>query len=554
MSIIAMQELCARNAAVWAEHMELVVAGTRFSFDDGHDFQEEWLLSEAKRIAIQAGTQTGKTLVFTVLRILHGQIFGHYPKGVLVVFPKQDLADDFSKARYDPIIAANPAIGRYVKAGGQGTDTARLKTVGSSNLYFVGATTNRKVGLAAGDSESANLRNRDVDRVNIEEGDLNDASVVELAEGRLAHSDVHEFVEISNPTLPDRGICDAFLRGDQRFWYRRCDCGRWCCAVKDFMDDPEKTVQRDENGRGFVSCPKCGRNVGPRRGSRTLQLPGEWHADCPSHAEWGVSYQANHLMTVYNDPWTILRKFRDPPNGDPTRVWRQILGLGYVGAEEKLQEKQVLALCGQEPMATHHDGPCAMGIDVGKNCHIVLGCKREQNEYEIFKVVECPMAELKTVGHDLRLAFNVRWTVIDNQPEMLLATEFQKAERGVVLGDYKVNNADPDFDSTPGWVKMDRTVLLDWSYAMVEQKMLVLPRRTPIIETFAKQVCDPAKVKEETKTGSRYVYISSSKGDHFRHALGYFKLAADHGSLCRRGFNQDVASTETDHDYDVLEI
>jgi len=46
---------------------------------------------------------------------------------------------DFSRARFAPLIQKNPeSIGRFVKPGGKGTDSAGLKKVHDAMLYLRG--------------------------------------------------------------------------------------------------------------------------------------------------------------------------------------------------------------------------------------------------------------------------------------------------------------------------------------------------------------------------------------------------------------------------------
>jgi hypothetical protein len=459
----------------------------------------------------------------------------------MVVFPTQDMVQDFAKSRFDPLIASNPeAIGRFVKTRGRGADTSSLKTINGANLYLHGATLNRKVNDGTDAKESAGLRSSPVDELILEEPDLMDPAVEGQAEGRLMHSAVHRKKKVSNPTAPDRGIADAFFRGDQQYWERQCECGTWVNALRLFMADPEKTVRIREDGTGYVACPKCGREVGPRRGPQSIQLPGRWVADCPENAKVCESRQYNQFMNVNIDPAETLRRFRDPPQGDLANVYRVWLGLPYVPKESQLTETDVFECCGHEGMADSSVGPCAMGVDKGDTLmHVVIGRRIGRERYELQKICQVPADGWKNTLHDLARKFNVRSAVVDIRPGATDGREFQKAEPyRVLLCEYTENPlTDNQVDEVKKVVKAYRTGLLDTTHNLFVDRNIVLPRRDAALNLFARQCCDPVKILETNKKSGVqvYRYISTRKGDHYRHALGYFYLAAQSVSVVQPG-------------------
>jgi phage terminase large subunit GpA-like protein len=56
-----------------------------------------------------------------------------------------------------------------------------------------------------------------------------------LAKERLAHSAYKRIIELSNPSLPDLGIDEAYHNSDQRHWTLKCPaCGRWVSLEREF--------------------------------------------------------------------------------------------------------------------------------------------------------------------------------------------------------------------------------------------------------------------------------------------------------------------------------
>src|SRR4029450_3608200 len=72
------------------------------------------------------------------------------------------------------------------------------------------------------------------------------------ARERLSHSDYKRVLELSNPSLPNYGIDEAFQRSDQRHWHIRCsDCGEWTAPDLAFplhLGQEVRILRRRANG------------------------------------------------------------------------------------------------------------------------------------------------------------------------------------------------------------------------------------------------------------------------------------------------------------------
>ena len=74
---------------------------------------------------------------------------------------------------------------------------------------------------------------------------------------------------------------------------------------------------------------------------------------------------------------------------------------------------------------------------------------------------------------------------------------------------------------------VNRTEALDASRSAIREKRVVLPRRTPMVEEFAKHMAADAKIlDEDPDTGAkRYRYVRTAE-DHFSLAFTYAWMAA----------------------------
>lgn len=505
----------------WASFNEIKLQTGVYSMKN-HEYLIEPMDNDSRRECCMKGTQGGYTEK-EVLRSLHGMRYGHYPQGVLYMFPTTDDVVEFSKSRFNPLILANrTVIGKYVKK----TDTASLKKINEAFLYLRGARLSQKVGPNSDVDESSKLRGIPVDKVVFDELDLMSDEVRTKAIGRMGHSLVKEERYLSNPTIPDFGIDKMYQMSDQRHWFRRCTCcNTWTCAELSFPD----CVKIRNDGSGYIGCSKCGKEVKIWNGDGT----GEWVPAQRENTDYMRGYQWSQLTSVFSDPAEILSEYINPPDGNLGDVVRLRLGLPYIAAEDRLTVSGVLACCGPDLSLYSHQGPCAMGVDVGKIKHVIIGIRTGKERYEILKTVK--VSEWEDI-HDLAKKFNVRSAVIDIRPYEDMARSFQKAEKyRIYLCEY-VENAtwESRFDEHTKVVKVYRTGIFDRSHRVISEERLKIPRNCPEIKEFAVQVCNTAKVLETNKRTGTSVYRYKKLGpEHFRNALNYFLLAASGGKVAK---------------------
>jgi hypothetical protein len=184
-------------------------------------------------------------------------------------------------------------------------------------------------------------------------------------------------------------------------------------------------------------------------------------------------------------------------------------------------------------MAEKDGGPSSMGVDQGKDLHVVIGKAQPGRAGKIVHLgVYKDWEKLESLMKD----FNVYRCVIDGMPEIEKARSFAKKFPGKVYlnfynehqkGTYKWNDGDLT-------VSCNRTESLDASQAQIlgaagdltGSSKVVIPRRSEIVEEFAKHLHNVAKrLEEDEETGSkRYVYVKLGP-DHFRHAFNYECMA-----------------------------
>lgn len=526
-------QIAQANAAYWTHLYNIKVQSGPFQFKD-HEYLIEPLSSRAQIEVDMKATQGGFTEK-EVLRSLHGCIMGYYVQGVLYLFPTNDDVLDFSKSRFNTLIRQNPdSIGKYVKTGLKGTDAAQLKRVGNSYLYFRGATLGRSTGEDASYKESSKLRGIPVDKIVYDEWDLMDENVRKKAVGRMGHSKIKEERFLSNPTVPGVGIHALFSVSNQSYWHRKCDCisgdlTAYTCAELGF---PE-CVKKFPDGRGYIACKHCGKPLGI--------YPGLW---IPKYRDRNIiGRNWSQLSSAFNDPAEILEEFINPTDGNYGDVYRLRLGLPYISKEEQLRKIDVYRCCKNEIMPGSDNGPCAMGVDVGKIKHIVIGSRTGRNTYEILKVAR--VSKWSDI-HDLAKRYGVRSAVIDIRPYEDEAREFQKAEPYLIyLCEYDYNTArDVAYNEKTKIVKVNRTQIFDASHRVISEEQVVLPRRCEEVEEFAAQLCNAYKIQETNKRTGTSVFRYKGRNEHYRNSLNYFLLAASPKKLAKKKSKLDRMRTQ----------
>ena len=502
---------------------------------EGHEYELDLLTEEAPRQAYKKGAQIGITET-QILKTMHGLIYSRYPQGVLYLFPTVNDVTDFSRGRFGPLLADNPEIENQVSS----TDAVGVKRIRRSMLYLRGA---RATGRIEGVKRtSSQLKSVPVDRVVFDEVDEMESAMVDLALERMAHSTVKEEAYLSTPSIPDFGIDKLYNQSDQRVWMIRCEaCGTETCLEIEFPN----CLLELQDGRVIRACKKCKKEIFPRNG--------RWVAQYPARSKDLVGWWISQLNSVFVEPGKILKAFNDPPNRNLAEVYNSKLAQAYISAENRLTVNDVYANCGQEAMQTQDRGPCAMGVDVGKALHVVVGFKPKEKQLEI-----CYLARVSSFNdlHDIGKRFNVQRAVIDMEPEIRKAREFQAGEPyPVFLCDY-VNSpwAGPKWDEENKTVKVYRTELCDEIHDLIARgEKLILPRRCEELEVYAREMANIAKVLEEDpETGSREYRYRKLGEDHYFHATGYFYLAAKQIGISEDTFYRPPMQTRTISEFDPL--
>ena len=316
--------------------------GRPFRFE-GHAYLKAIYDDTAPHIVLSKAAQIGGT-TRAILKAFHACVMG---LNVMYFFPTRTDVLEFSKSRVGPLLADNPFLSRLLKD----TDTAGLKRIGSAYLYLRGM------------QSTVGMKSVPADMLVFDELDEASPDAKSLAKERLSHSDYKRVVELSNPSLPGYGIDESYQLSDQRHWTIRCDsCATWTALDKEFptrLGQKVRIIRQRQDGEYYRACPKC---------DAELDMDaGEWVADFPDRKTHG--YRISQLFSSKVDPGEILHEYRR--TRFPERFYNLKIGLAWADVSNRLDQAAVLACCGDHGLLEHSEASCTMGVDTGKDLHVV---------------------------------------------------------------------------------------------------------------------------------------------------------------------------------------
>lgn len=481
--------------ADWVASANIILDGRPFTFERHEYLRQPYADTHPDQVEMKA-TQMGLTSK-AMLRVMYAARYGSY-RGILYLFPAKSDVLDFSKGRITPLIADNPeTIGKWVTE----TDAAGIKRIWNTFLYLRGMRS--RVGL----------KSVPADLIVYDELDEAPQKMIDMAQERMAHSEFKESLKLSNPTIPDYGIDKAFQETDQRYWLLKCpSCGHYTC-----LEDTFPGCLMEVQGKVIRACERCQAELNP--------AIGEWVAKKPQITD-KRGYHYSQLFSQFVAPADILKQFRTTNNLQDFHNLK--IGNAYIEAENRLTIEEITHLCGNDGLKSGDPGPCSMGVDQGKDLHVVIGKRGiDKADSEIHLGVYRDWEDLDRLMDN----FNVQCCVVDGLPETRNARAFSDRQkmkgRRVFLNYYNIHQKKGyAWNEVEYTVSSNRTESLDESHNQIMYRKLFLPRNCEVVKEFAAHLHNVAKkIEEDEETGSkRYVYVKLGP-DHFRHAFNYECMA-----------------------------
>lgn len=491
------------------------IRGQRYTID-GYEFQEAIINDMHPQMAVRKCSQVG----LTESQIRKSLAWTYRTRGVASIFtlPEEKLFKRISQTRIKPIVDKD----RVFQLNSEGAVRSMgILQFGNSFMYITACT--------EGDATSTSA-----DALFNDEVDLSDQQMLALFNSRLQNSQYKIIQRFSTPTFPMFGIDLDYQASDKHQYLCKCaSCGAWNNPMftREFIEIPglpdryetlveiERTDLDDMDLRNaYVACRKCRRRL-------PLGAPSsrEWVPEHPGRDYRG--YQVSPFCRDLLDPKYIvdtLLKFKD--RQFLRGFYNTVLGEPFSDGQIQLSEEDIKAcMKGGAKTQVGRDIPCAVGIDVGQTCHIVVG---DAAGNAIFEFLACPVDDLTTQIDRIFKEYNIVAGGIDRLPYTPTSEALRDHTRGIILPiEYsgtgpKIAEVKDKLTEEVTHLRMNRTSLIDAVAAPVRAHNISFYGYAHQDSVVLQHLRDMWR-REEPEKPAKWEKLTNQ--DHYFHSLAFLK-------------------------------
>ncbi len=261
-------------------------------------------------------------------------------KDIIYTLPTASDRDDMVGSKVNRIIAQNPILQRMVKDH----DTIEQKTVGSQIIHYRGTFSVKQAMMVSSD-------------LNIhDETDASDPEVLTQYENRLAAKADGMRWYFSHPSLSGHGVDVYWQRSNKREWFISCPA----CNKEQVLTWPDNI----DLVKQVYICSACKSEL--KDEDRKL---GRWKATAEGEFS---GYHISQMMCAWISAAKIVNAFNDPLK-DKQFFYNYVLGLPYIGSEDRIEPSVVLKNCTDVPNDYYDEKDrVIIGADTGHGIHYVM--------------------------------------------------------------------------------------------------------------------------------------------------------------------------------------
>lgn len=513
-----------------------------FSFVD-HEYLRQIYSDEHKYIVLEKGAQIGMT-EYALSRVLYYcDTLARFR--AIYFFPTDGDVQDFSGERVNAALMDSP----YLQTRCAGIQNVGVKRIGQGTMYFRGMfSKNRAKSVPA-------------DLVIFDELDEAKPANKAQAKERLSHSSYGYVIELSTPTLPNRGIDIEFQQSDQCYWHVACGCPNGVVLEQTF---PE-CIGTEPNGTAFLRCPVCGKD---HLDPNVPAVVGEYRGWIPDRPELSTQRRGYHVSQLFSKVFSTSALWYDYTHtNDIAEFYNSKLGYPYAGDRMPLTDRIIddassdvaimdvgLASIAQQYRKVYY------GIDVGPHEWYIWVHERNPNNGNRRLIWAEAIRNLDTNNDPKKRALEIVNSfekpvgVIDANPERAASRDFCRNAIGsgrhgqaymcfyTESGDDKVKTHEEAGQTFRVMVvNAHRTETIDDFVDKIKaaadgrgDNMQLMHKAHPVSHEIKLHLTSLAKVKKTSmvnaETGrqsigyTEYVYVESG-ADHFAHAGNYATIA-----------------------------
>ena len=421
---------------------------------------------------------------------------------IIYTLPTQSDVNDMAGGKINRLVAQNTILSQWVKDH----DTVEQKAIGKNIIYYRGTYSNKQAMMVSSD-------------LNIhDEVDASDAEVIAQYETRLqAKSDGRRWY-FSHPTLAGFGVDKYWQQSDKKEWFITCEH----CKKEQQLKFPDNI---DLVAKKYI-CQVCKKEI-----SDNTRRFGEWKKTSDGIFS---GYHISQLMCAWISAEKIVADYYDATKSKQY-FYNYVLGLPYVGSENKISSEEVLRNCDGQTNA--QDGRIIIGVDTGLPIHYTL-----MNKQGVFFYGTCK--DYDTLDK-LLVKFPRSILVSDQGGDLIGIRALQAKYLGrVFLCYYQKDRKTQELirwgeQDEFGIVRVDRDRMMQ---LMIDQLRdtgrIILNGTREDFKEFAEHFDSLYKVVEDTHYGAESRWERSGP-DHYCHTLlyalvGFDKFAQDISQIIKR--------------------
>lgn len=257
---------------------------------------------------------------------------------IIYTLPAQSDVQDMVSGSFNRIIAQNPVLMQWAKDH----DTVEQKQVGDSMIFYRGTFTAKQAMMIP---SGLNIH---------DEVDASNPDIITQYENRLqAQEDGGWRWYFSHPSLKGHGVDVYWQQSDKKEWFIKCNE----CKEEQVLEWPSSINVETES---YV-CKSCAAPI-----SDNCRINGRWMET--SSGEFS-GYHISQLMLYNKSAKDIIKAFQDPLK-DKQYFYNYVLGLPYIGSEDRIEPSRVLRNCVDS--VNQQEGTNIIGADTGHGIHYVV--------------------------------------------------------------------------------------------------------------------------------------------------------------------------------------